>query len=220
MKTFLVLGSSGQIGSALADRIKKNGDKVIEFDLVRSPEEDLRIHENSKLEQAVKDADFVFFLAFDVGGSRYLKTYQNTYDFVSNNIKIIDRTFDLIHKYRKPFIFASSQMANMSYSSYGLLKSIGEKVTEILGGVVVKFWNVYGLETDLEQNSRMSKIIFEHGSNAWFAESHALFHWIALLFYSTAFSAMTETIILRPSPESAEINDLCLNREGCLCPAV
>ena len=160
-KTFLILGSSGQIGSALTERIKKNGDKVIEFDLVRSPEEDLRIHGNSKLEQAVKDADFVFFLAFDVGGSRYLKTYQNTYDFVSNNIKIIDRTFDLIHKYRKPFIFASSQMANMSYSSYGLLKSIGEKVTEILGGVVVKFWNVYGLETDLEKSHVITDLIIK-----------------------------------------------------------
>jgi nucleoside-diphosphate-sugar epimerase/glycosyltransferase involved in cell wall biosynthesis len=160
-KTFLILGSSGQIGSALAERVKKNGDHVIEFDLVRSPEEDIRVHGNARLEAAMKQADFVFFLAFDVGGSRYLKTYQNTYDFVSNNIKIIDRTFDLLHKYRKPFIFASSQMANMSYSSYGLLKSTGEKVTEILGGVVVKFWNVYGLETDLEKSHVITDLIIK-----------------------------------------------------------
>ena len=39
-------------------------------------------------------------------------------------------------------------MANMSYSNYGLLKSIGEKYTQILNGLLVKFWNVYGLETD------------------------------------------------------------------------
>jgi nucleoside-diphosphate-sugar epimerase/GT2 family glycosyltransferase len=160
-KTFLILGSSGQIGSALTERIKKNGDKVIEFDICNSPEEDMRIYGNSLLEKAVKDADFIFFLAFDVGGSRYLKTYQNTYDFVSNNIKIIDRTFDLINIYHKPFIFASSQMANMSYSSYGLLKSLGEKVTEILGGVVVKFWNVYGVETDLEKSHVITDLIIK-----------------------------------------------------------
>jgi nucleoside-diphosphate-sugar epimerase len=160
-KTFLVLGSRGQIGSALTERIKKNGDKVIEFDLIRSSEEDLRTHENSHLENAMREADFVFFLAFDVGGSRYLKTYQNTYDFVSNNIKIIDRTFDALNKHKKPFIFASSQMANMSYSSYGLLKTIGEKMTEILGGLVVKFWNVYGLETDLEKSHAITDLIIK-----------------------------------------------------------
>ena len=160
-KTFLVLGSRGQIGLALTERIKKNGDKVIEFDLVRSSEEDLRIHENLHLEKAMKEADFVFFLAFDVGGSRYLKTYQNTYDFVSNNIKIIDRTFDALNKHKKPFIFASSQMANMSYSSYGLLKTIGEKMTEILGGLAVKFWNVYGLETDLEKSHAITDLIIK-----------------------------------------------------------
>jgi hypothetical protein len=39
-------------------------------------------------------------------------------------------------------------MAEMSYSSYGMLKALGEKITRDLGGLVVKFWNVYGLRTD------------------------------------------------------------------------
>ncbi len=146
---YLVLGSAGQIGEALVSKIKEiPGNEVLEFDLENHPTQDLRINKNELLDALVKDSDFVFFLAFDVGGSRYLATYQNTYDFVSNNIKILDQTFDVLKKYNKPFIFASSQMANMSYSSYGLLKSVGEKTTEILGGIVVKFWNVYGLEHD------------------------------------------------------------------------
>ena len=146
---YLVLGSAGQIGSALVGKIKENGsDEVIEFDIENDPSQDLRINNNPLLEKSVAEADFVFFLAFDVGGSRYLKIYQDTYDFVSNNIKIIDQTFVMIKKYNKPFIFASSQRANMSYSNYGLLKSVGEKMTAILGGLVVKFWNVYGLEHD------------------------------------------------------------------------
>lgn len=146
---YLVLGSRGQIGEALVSKIKEHKEHtVLEFDLENSPEQDLRINKNIILDMLVQESDFVFFLAFDVGGSRYLATYQNTYDFVSNNIKILDQTFDVLKKHNKPFIFASSQMANMSYSSYGLLKSVGEKTTEILGGIVVKFWNVYGLEHD------------------------------------------------------------------------
>ncbi len=54
----------------------------------------------------------------------------------------MNNTFDLIKNYNKPFIFASSQMAEMGYSSYGMLKSLGEKITHDLGGLVVKFWKV------------------------------------------------------------------------------
>ncbi len=162
---YLVLGSAGQIGSALVKKIKESKkNKVIEFDIENDSFQDLRVHSNKLLDEMVKESDFIFFLAFDVGGSRYLSTYQNTYDFVSNNIKIIDQTFDAIKKYNKPFIFASSQMANMSYSSYGLLKSIAEKMTEILGGIVVKFWNVYGLEHDKNKFHVITDLIIKAAS--------------------------------------------------------
>ena len=94
------------------------------------------------------ESDFVFFLAFDVGGSRYLKKYQHTFDFVNNNTRLMANAFGLLEQYDKPFIFASSQMSNMSYSPYGTLKRVGELYTESLGGLIVKFWNVYGIEKD------------------------------------------------------------------------
>ena len=50
-------------------------------------------------------------------------------------------------------------MSNMSYSPYGLLKNIGEKYTEILGGLVVKFWNVYGIEKDLKKSHVITDFI-------------------------------------------------------------
>lgn len=158
---YLILGSEGQIGAALVKYLKSKNQTVLEFDIVNTPEQDLRIHNNQILENLVKESDFIFFLAFDVGGSRYLQTYQQTYDFISNNTKIINNTFDLIHKYKKPFIFASSQMANMSYSSYGRMKSVGESYTEILGGLVVKFWNVYGLEHDMEKSHVITDLIIK-----------------------------------------------------------
>ena len=50
-------------------------------------------------------------------------------------------------------------MANMSYSSYGLTKSMGEKITSVLGGVTVKFWNVYGIEQDPEKTHVVTDFI-------------------------------------------------------------
>jgi nucleoside-diphosphate-sugar epimerase len=158
---YLVLGSEGQIGAALTNFLKKRGDEVLEFDIVNSQQQDLRTYNNPLLDSLIQEADFVFFLAFDVGGSRYLKVYQQTVDFVSNNIKLMNNTFDAIHKHNKPFIFASSQMANMSYSSYGRLKSLGESYASILGGIVVKFWNVYGIEHDLEKSHVITDFIIK-----------------------------------------------------------
>lgn len=145
MKT-LVLGSSGQIGAALATHLKSQGHQVRHFDIARTSLEDLRVP--GRIDNYMQEADFVFFLAFDVGGSAYLKTYQNTYQFLDNNVRLMQVTFDALKRYNKPFIFASSQMSNMTFSSYGVLKSIGEFYTKTLGGLVVKFWNVYGIEHD------------------------------------------------------------------------
>ena len=102
------------------------------------------------MRQAIKRADFVHFLAFDVGGSTYLAKYQNTFDFIHNNMKLMTNTFELLREYNKPFIFASSQMSNMSFSIYGL-KAMGERYARVLGGLTVKFWNVYGIEHDPEK---------------------------------------------------------------------
>jgi nucleoside-diphosphate-sugar epimerase len=59
--------------------------------------------------------------------------------------------FDLLGKYKKRFVFASSQMSNMSYSPYGVLKRVGELYTSTLKGLTVKFWNVYGIEKDMDK---------------------------------------------------------------------
>jgi len=90
---YLVLGSSGQIGRHLVSYLTKSGHTVSEFDIVRKTSEDLRIADNEELIKCMKDSDFVFFLAFDVGGSKYLKKYQNTFSFIQNNIEIMSNTF-------------------------------------------------------------------------------------------------------------------------------
>ncbi len=143
-----VLGSSGQVGAYLTEYLRGKGYTVNEFDVVNGPEQDMTIIPNQNLEEKIKDSDFVFFLAFDVGGSRYLKKYQHTFQFIDNNTRLMANAFGLLKKYNKRFVFASSQMSNMSYSPYGVLKNVGELYTKSLNGLIVKFWNVYGIEKD------------------------------------------------------------------------
>ena len=162
----LILGSSGQIGAYLTEYLNNKGHDVIEFDLVNGEDQDLRKIPNPKLMHDIRIADFVFFLAFDVGGSRYLKKYQHTFDFIDNNTRIMANVFQYLKEYRKPFIFASSQMSNMSYSPYGVMKKVGEMYTQNLGGLIVKFWNVYGIEKDHEKSHVITDFIrkgFEEG---------------------------------------------------------
>ena len=147
----LILGSSGQIGAYLTEYLRKKGHEVIEYDKNIGPQYNLTAIPSTWLEHCIKESDFVFFLAFDVGGSRYLKKYQHTFGFIDNNTRMMANVFGLIEKYGKPFVFASSQMSNMSYSPYGVMKRVGELYTKSLGGKIVHFWNVYGIENDLEK---------------------------------------------------------------------
>ena len=146
-----VLGSSGQIGSYLTEYLKSKNYFVREFDIVNSQDHDMTHIPNVYLRNAIMDSDFVFFLAFDVGGSHYLKKYQNTFKFINNNTRMMANVFGYLEQYRVPFIFASSQMSNMSYSPYGVMKRVGELYTKSLNGLIVKFWNVYGIEKDMEK---------------------------------------------------------------------
>ena len=162
---YLILGSEGQIGYALKNFLIDNGQEVLEFDIVNSTEQDLRLNNNSLLKTYFEECDFIFFLAWDVGGSRYLQKYQDTYDFIVNNLKITVNVFELIKKYNKPFIFASSQMASMSHSSYGMTKALAEKIVKSLNGITVKFWNVYGPEKDLEKSHVITDFILKAKNN-------------------------------------------------------
>ena len=161
-----VLGSSGQIGAYLTEYLRKKDHDVREFDVVNGDDQDMRKIPNYDLHARISTSEFVFFLAFDVGGSRYLKKYQHTFDFVNNNARLMVNAFEYLKKYEVPFVFASSQMSNMSYSPYGTLKRVGELYTETLGGLIVKFWNVYGIEKDHDKAHVITDFIrkgFEEG---------------------------------------------------------
>ena len=162
-----ILGSSGQIGAYLTEYLRHLGHEVIEFDKNFDEKHDMTVIPNIKLHGAIMNSDFVYFLAFDVGGSHYLKKYQHTFKFLDNNARMMVNAFEYIQKYNKPFVFASSQMSNMSYSPYGVMKRVGELYTKSLNGLIVKFWNVYGIEHDMEKAHVITDFIkkgFETGT--------------------------------------------------------
>ncbi len=162
-----ILGSSGQIGAYLTEYLRKKGHEVIEFDKTNNSTQDLTQIPNYNLHAAIMESDFIFFLAFDVGGSHYLKKYQHTFKFLDNNARMMANVFGKISEFNKPFIFASSQMSNMSYSPYGVMKRVGELYTKSLGGLIVHFWNVYGIEKDMEKAHVITDFIrkgFETGT--------------------------------------------------------
>ena len=161
-----ILGSSGQIGAYLTEYLRNKGHDVREFDMINGEDQDMTKIPNPELHSRIATSEFVFFLAFDVGGSRYLKKYQHTFKFIDNNTRMMANAFGYLEQYKVPFIFASSQMSNMSYSPYGAMKRVGELYTKSLGGLIVKFWNVYGIEKDIEKSHVITDFIrkgFETG---------------------------------------------------------
>ena len=79
---------------------------------------------------------------------------------------MMTNAFRYLEQYKVPFIFASSQMSSMSYSPYGVMKRVGELYTKSLGGLIVKFWNVYGIEKDHDKAHVITDFIrkgFEEG---------------------------------------------------------
>ena len=81
MLRYLVLGSSGFIGKNLCNSLRSKNCKVYEFDIKNNLGEDLRTVNNSQLRKAVMSCDFVFFLSFGVGGSKFLQNCINVRHF-------------------------------------------------------------------------------------------------------------------------------------------
>jgi nucleoside-diphosphate-sugar epimerase len=154
----LVLGSKGQVGQYVVQELLDRGHEVHEWDITMGPSYDLR-HGSIDLLEAMEEADYVHYLASDVGGSAYLAKYQDSFDFVTNNVQIMETVFGLLRKAGTPFYFSSSQMSNMFHSTYGRLKAVGESYTNALGGIIIHFWNVYGLEHDPEKTHVITDFI-------------------------------------------------------------
>ena len=159
----LVLGSEGVIGTALCKVLEDHGHRVMRWDIKLRNEHDMSNSLNVyRLKSAIDVSDFVFFLAYDVGGAKYI--WDVDLDFINQNNMIMINTFNLLAN--KKFIFASSTMFNMD-NVYGTLKYIGEHYTRKLGGLSARFWNVYGPETVSEKSHVITDMIHKYKMNGY-----------------------------------------------------
>ena len=156
----LVLGSEGQIGKPFCKHAESKGHTVDKYDKKISPEfEDLSMLDDlgfRRLSERIRRADVVVFLAFEVGGSKFLQKTDQRFAYISENVALMDNTFSALAGTSKPFLFASSQMANMHHTNYGFLKDLGERYCRSLkNSYICRFWNVYGWEDPQDPKSHV-----------------------------------------------------------------
>lgn len=146
----LVIGSEGFLGTALCKFLEKKGESVQRFDVKRGAHEDARTA-NLHLE----NYDRVYFLAWEVGGAKYLYREDTQLHQLNWNLDLLRNVMMQLQENRKPFAFVSSQLADESDTIYGVLKRTGELWTELLQGVCIRLWNIYGDQEDHDEKSHV-----------------------------------------------------------------
>ena len=141
----LVLGGSGTIGSALCSYLHRSGEAVTNLDIKTG----FDLREDNLAPYT--DYDYVWFLAWDVGGAKYLTDPVRQYSLMENNIRICENVFPFLKDSKIPFLFSSSQLVSPD-NSYGITKLLGEHWTRLLNGTIARFWNVYGWEEPGEKS--------------------------------------------------------------------
>lgn len=147
----LVIGSEGFIGAPLCTYLEKRGEKITRFDIKRRKQEDGR---TAKL--PLQKFDRVYFLAWEVGGAKYLYKKNTQLHQLNWNVQLLNNIMPQLQKHKTPFIFTSSQLAEEIDTIYGATKKLGELWTQQLGGACVRLWNIYGA---LEKVSERSHVI-------------------------------------------------------------
>ena len=140
-KVNLVLGGSGLVGDALCKHLLACGEEVINVDIKNGPEYDIRTMDLS----VYSHVDYVWFLAWDVGGAKYLTAQKNLINILHNNTLLCERVFAFLEATQIPFLFATTQLAEPD-NTYGITKILGQEWTKLLNGKSARFWNVYGWE--------------------------------------------------------------------------
>jgi nucleoside-diphosphate-sugar epimerase len=154
----LVLGSEGFVGKPFCSYLEARGEIVVRFDVKRSTDEDARFAQID-----LSQVDRVFFLAWDVGGAKYLYRHEIQFRQLDWNLKLMLNVMPQLRAADVPFLFVSSQLAEEYDTVYGVTKRLGEVWTHLLPkGVRVRLWNVYGgVEEPNERSHVVSDFVFQ-----------------------------------------------------------
>lgn len=146
----LVLGSEGFVGKPFCEHLERQGEGVMRFDIKRGDHEDAR-----RVSLPLDGVDRVYFLAWEVGGAKYLYRDDVQFRQLDWNLQLLLNVMPQLRKANTPFLFVSSQLAEEHESVYGVTKRLGEVWTRLLHGVRVRLWNVYGSYEDQNERSHV-----------------------------------------------------------------
>jgi len=155
--TNLIIGSEGFIGKSFCEYLINQGEEVIRFDIKIDKKDDGR-----KFIFDFTNIDRIYFLAWDVGGAKYLYKEDAQLQQLNWNMELLTNIMPQLQKCKKPFLFISSQLAEETDTVYGVTKRLGEIWTKILEGTYIRQWNVYGpLESITERSHVISDFVVQ-----------------------------------------------------------
>ena len=147
----LVLGSDGLIGSALTSWLHAHNFSTV---LVHNRSHvDLREPSAlssylSSLSIAPSSLSYAFFLACEVGGSKFLQSAATSTReaILLNNLALYRSVLPFLSTHSVPFLFTTSYLSHMD-NAYGSIKRVGEQLVSLNPlARSVRLWNVYGRE--------------------------------------------------------------------------
>ncbi len=137
----LLLGGDGFIGRYFSNFLRERGHKVDVVDFLHDESQDLRYLRLEKLDLY----DRIYFLAWDVGGSKYLTNRESHLGQFESNLRIMNNIFPQLEQSQVPYLFVSSQLAGSDLTPYSLTKLTGEIISSLHDSAWrVRQWNVYG----------------------------------------------------------------------------
>jgi nucleoside-diphosphate-sugar epimerase len=154
----LVLGSEGFVGTYFCKYLERIGEQVTHCDIKLTDKDDLRF-KNIDL----SNIDRVYFLAWDVGGAKYLYRHDTQMSQLQWNLHLMQNVFPQLIDAKIPFLFISSQLADDVDSVYGVTKRLGEKWAKLGNGRFVRLWNVYG---PVEEESEKTHVVSDFVTQA------------------------------------------------------
>lgn len=109
-----------------------------------------------RAELSLDGIDRVYFLAWDVGGAKYLYREETQLSQLQWNLELMANVLPQLQQASVPFLFVSSQLADEVDTVYGVTKRLGEVWTRLIpSGVRVRLWNVYGGYEDSSERSHV-----------------------------------------------------------------
>ncbi len=148
----VLLGGEGVLGTALGTLLKSRGEEVINFDLKSGF--DLR----EKEPPAYPKDTYYWFLAWDVGGAKYIMDPKSQTQIVRSNTRLCEKVFGWLVEREAKFHFISTQMAGYA-NAYGVTKALGEYWARCAGGQVCRLWNIYDAEPVSEKSHVTGDIV-------------------------------------------------------------